>query len=56
MSTNETINDKANKYSEEENGSTAGKSPDDLEVDNILSHPKVEHQNAEHRTNHIVSI
>lgn len=35
--------------------SATDKSPDDLEVDNILSHSKVEQQTSEHRANSIVS-
>lgn len=48
------MKEKAGQHIEEESSAT-DKSPDDLEVDNILSHSKVEQQTAEHRTNSIVS-
>lgn len=59
MSTNDSLKEKINQNSEEgeeENSSATEKSPDDLEVDKILSsHPKTDQQNTEHRTNPIVS-
>lgn len=55
MSTNEPLKEKNEQNSGEENSSARDKSsPDDLEVDNILSHSKSDQQNAEHRT--IVSV
>lgn len=58
MSTNELLKEKINQNleEEEENSSATYKSPDDLEVDNILSHLKADQQNSEHRTNPIVSV
>lgn len=54
MSSSESQKDKSALHLEEVS-SGPNKSPDDLEVDNILSHSKAEQQNAEHRTNSIVS-
>lgn len=54
MSTNEPLKEKIDQNLEEENSSATDKSPDDLEVVNILSHSKSDQQNAEHRT--IVSV
>lgn len=48
------MNEKAGQHLEVGSSAT-DKSPDDLEVDNILSHSKVEQQTAEHRANSIVS-
>ena len=57
MSTNDSLEEKNNQNSEEEeNSSATDKSPDDLEVYNILSHPKADQQNTEHRANLIVSL
>lgn len=50
MSTNEPLNEKNDQNLEEENSSATDKSPDDLEVDNILSNSKSDQQNPEHRT------
>lgn len=53
LNNSESMEDKNDQHLDEESSAT-DKSPDDLEVDNILSHSKVEPQN-EHRTNLIVS-
>lgn len=49
MSTNEPLKEKIVENLEEENSSATDKSPDDLEVDNILSHSKSDQQNTDHR-------
>lgn len=49
MSTNEPLNEKIDQHLQEENSSATYKSPDDLEVDNILSHSKSDQQNSDHR-------
>lgn len=55
MTSSESMKDKTDTHLDEENSANF-KSPDDLEVDSILSHSKVEQQTAEHRaTNSIVS-
>lgn len=56
MNTNDSLQEKINQNLGEENSSGADKTPDDLEVDKILSHPKADHQNTEHRPNPIVSV
>lgn len=50
MSTNEPLKEKIDQKLEEENSSATDKSPDDIEVDNILSNSKSDQQNTEHRT------
>lgn len=55
MAPSESLKDKTDPISVEANRSATDKSPDDLEVDNILSHSKVEHPSAEQRANLIVS-
>lgn len=50
MSTNEPLKEKNDQNLGEENSSATDKSPDDIEVDNILSNSKSDQQNAEHRT------
>lgn len=52
MSTNEPLKEKIDQNLGAENSSATDKSPDDLEVDNILSYQ----QNTEHRNNPIVSL
>lgn len=54
LNPSESMKDKAGQHLEVESLAT-DKSPDDLEVDNILSHSKVEPPTAEHRANLIVS-
>lgn len=51
----ESLKDKTDPILVEENNSATDKSPDDLEVDNILSHSNVEHPSADQRANSIVS-
>lgn len=55
MSTNEPLKENIDQNLEEENSSSTDKSPNDLEVDSILSHPKAEKPNSEHRNSPIVS-
>lgn len=54
LSSSESMKDKTDSHLDEESSAT-DKCPDDLEVDNILSHSKVEQPSAEHRANLIVS-
>lgn len=60
MNTTEQVKEKTDQNLEEENSSGTDKSPDDLEVDNILSHQKADQQNpklsTENLYNPIVSL
>lgn len=53
MSTNEPLKEKIDQNLEEENSSGTDKSPNDLEVDGILSNPKADQPNSEHRNSPI---
>lgn len=55
MSTNEPLKEKIDRNLEEENSSGTDKSPNDLEVDNILSHSKSDQPKTEHHNNSTVS-
>lgn len=54
MNSSESQNDKTSQHSDEDS-SNPEKSPDDLEVDQILSHSKMDQQNTENRANLTVS-
>lgn len=54
INSSESQNDKTTQHSDED-GSNTDKSPDDLEVDEILSHSKMDQQNTENCANLMVS-